>query len=681
MPVEINFPGNLAQVDDVATLRQVATFSLPLGTLYIVTEAGSTFEYDPGSVSVDDGVNVVRPNDKTSLQAGRWLFVVNGLGAGPAGATGPADNTYTSLTTLLASDKARKKANLVGDTDVPPAPDGPWNVVDGEWKPQDATGIGFAQPDTGAVQRDASAKLGEAPISPADFGGIQTALNKAVARADVTLGRVPVELVQGTTTAISTTIEFDTLRTSLIGEASIDARAVPIDQPAIRVNCRATSNLGNSYGDKGHLSNFRLFGALAGETRKAGIGIDFNASFSNGSAQVRSDRLTVAGFEIGHRFSARGYNSFFTHGEIFNCGTCILWPVGGVDNGERNTYVSYSLYNSDIGIENNEPSSGLYFESGSIDFTQSIARVNGGKVFLTDSHLESNRWGDLDGYAMKAEGDSGYISVKGGYILNQATTMAGAHFALVGEGARIDLDQFFVNNLPMNRTTPLTPTAWFIGNGIGRLGDFHCFEGTLLPDKIHAGKTWLSDPSFESATWEDLVCISADTAPITDLRTGANLTIDKSTAAPLSGTKSLVLSKVGGPGSLAAAMLPPIPVGPNRKTFAGIYYRLDPTRPGTSGSFNIQWYWGRSTENNENGVPIWSREQLIQIQATVATSAYQMMVFGKAPTTPGVPAPVSLGASGRSAPSWATHFFARVEMFDLGEANLLIDDIWVEGTN
>lgn len=124
---KVEFPGNIAQVDTVADLRALPSYSVLTGTLYVVLGLGRAFAYDGGSVSVDDGSNVIKPNDKTTLQAGRWLYELDGFAAGPPG---PSDNTYSSLSDFQASDVDRKTASLVGVAGVP---DGRFNWTIGNF--------------------------------------------------------------------------------------------------------------------------------------------------------------------------------------------------------------------------------------------------------------------------------------------------------------------------------------------------------------------------------------------------------------------------------------------------------------------------------------------------------------------------------------------------------------------
>lgn len=88
------------------------------------------------------------------------------------GPTGPANNTYTSYSALLASDPTRQYAYLVGDTDSPPQPDGVFSnptKVAGAWVRQKADGVAFKAAAPTAVVRSAQDKAREV-VSVKDFG-------------------------------------------------------------------------------------------------------------------------------------------------------------------------------------------------------------------------------------------------------------------------------------------------------------------------------------------------------------------------------------------------------------------------------------------------------------------------------------------------------------------------------
>jgi len=92
--VNLEFPGNLAELDTAQELRRLPS-ALVSGILCVVTELGNIFKYDSASVSVDDGTTIIRPLDRTPLQGGRWLKSGNGFAAGPKGDPGPSSVIYT----------------------------------------------------------------------------------------------------------------------------------------------------------------------------------------------------------------------------------------------------------------------------------------------------------------------------------------------------------------------------------------------------------------------------------------------------------------------------------------------------------------------------------------------------------------------------------------------------------
>lgn len=84
--VEVEFPGNISQVDTAADLRALPSPFIKDDAAYLVTDLG-LFTYDAASVSVDDGQTTIKPNDLTPLQAGRWIASGVGLFADRASLT------------------------------------------------------------------------------------------------------------------------------------------------------------------------------------------------------------------------------------------------------------------------------------------------------------------------------------------------------------------------------------------------------------------------------------------------------------------------------------------------------------------------------------------------------------------------------------------------------------------
>jgi hypothetical protein len=174
--IEVDFPGNIAAVRTIPDLRALPSGSFTYNDLYVVTGKG-LYTWVPDSFAVDDGDKVIKPNDLTPLQVGRWLF-------GPQGSTGPADNTYTTLAALLASDPSRKSARLVpeaGETE----PAGNFSYVNGAWVRQQADGVGYKAPAV-AAQTQSQGEKNQQTVDLYD------ALTPAM-RASVRAGNVAVD--------------------------------------------------------------------------------------------------------------------------------------------------------------------------------------------------------------------------------------------------------------------------------------------------------------------------------------------------------------------------------------------------------------------------------------------------------------------------------------------------------
>jgi len=77
---DLIFPGNLAQVPTIANLKAVDSDFL-VGTPLMVVQGyltagdglGGIYVWNGGSLAVDDTYKVVRPDDRTPIQAGRWI--------------------------------------------------------------------------------------------------------------------------------------------------------------------------------------------------------------------------------------------------------------------------------------------------------------------------------------------------------------------------------------------------------------------------------------------------------------------------------------------------------------------------------------------------------------------------------------------------------------------------------
>lgn len=86
---DIYFPGNLASVQTLAELRAVPSYGL-LETNTILVQGletygdgmGRLYGWDSSSLALDNAGSVIKPDDKTPLQSGRWVILFGGGGGG-----------------------------------------------------------------------------------------------------------------------------------------------------------------------------------------------------------------------------------------------------------------------------------------------------------------------------------------------------------------------------------------------------------------------------------------------------------------------------------------------------------------------------------------------------------------------------------------------------------------------
>lgn len=605
-------------------------------------------------------------------------YVPGSVGGAPGG-TGPANSTYASLTDL----KAAQASNLsfILTTAAGPIT---YAYVNGNFtgKADDlyVIKLNAVSLATGALVRQSVARSPEEFVATAGSGSddkaaIQAALTNASGNGQ-RMGEV--RLADKGRYRIDTSLRLDSVAVSFAGFATIDATRVPAGA-VVTVDSTPASEFVNSYGYKGRMSgNVRLYG-----DRKAGsVGMEFNSQQDGGSAQLDMQGNVLARFATGVKLTERAYNSTFYRTEIFECDTAVDWIAGGADNGERNTFISATIYNSGSAFVNREPSSSIISYGGSIDYTSAVGEAYGGKIFLTDMHMESSVW---EQYPYRAEGDGAFEVVKGGFILHAGSAIREfPYLAYVNAGGRMTIDGAFIHNMNLRREGPDVPTAFFNGNGVGVVQNTHGFDGGRLPDRLHAQYTTLGDPSYESTGFEDMVWIAGG-GTITSRTSATNLTLSKSTTSPRSGTRCLRAQKITVGAGAEASFAPMwMTVRHPDKVLAGFHYRLE---TGAAQNFQVQWFWGKLDRIGADGLPIWFRQADALLgfngglgEALTADTTYRMHVFGRSPGEPTVLDPkVRIGLNGRYAPTWATHIFPVVRMFDMAQDTvLLIDDAWID---
>ncbi|SOB80588.1 hypothetical protein SAMN06297144_1137 [Sphingomonas guangdongensis] len=522
-----------------------------------------------------------------------------------------------------------------------------------------------------ANDREVAATVAIDHLTPEQFGAVgdgvaddAPAIQRALAAAAARPRAATVILQPRVAYRCGSGLTLDATRVSLWGNALLDfsgwsGRYLRVDASSVGVPGRDAAN---NYGHRGMISGMiRIVGA-GWDT--ASTGVEFSSGAIATSAQLLIENLSVAHCGIGLRFGSRGYNNVLVRCDVFQCGVCVDWPEAD-DNGERNTLIGCTLFNSVLAARVTASNAWLHLLSCSLDYTEQLFDVRSGHVLATGCNIESNRWKDRP---IRCSGDGGVIRLDGGVMVNQVelTKPTITHFVDVGKGARVEFGAVFASSLPLRAQDPSLPPTWAIGAGEFDVERTQCFELSLLPPRLHAGRTCLSDPDFASERWEDVIWRIADTAGPAGGRLGrpdSNLRLAKGAVA---GVRGLIATKAGASGTLAALALITLPVRPGDIVLSGFRVRRDPGRAGRDGTVFVSPSWIRIDGQDDQHVPIVVRQDVIGTQAL------------EPPTDRMLPVWPLHARSQRRAPAWATHFCMVVDLSKADQASFLFNGLWAD---
>jgi len=520
-----------------------------------------------------------------------------------------------------------------------------------------------------AARPSATFPAGAITITPEQFGAIgdgvaddAPALQRALdALAERPQGGI---LLLGASVAYrcNSGLSLDASHVSLTGTALLDfstwqGRYLRVTATSVAVRGKGADN---NFGHKGMISGaIRIKGA--GQDT-CSIGVDFDSPNVAISAQMLIENLSVYACGTGFRFGAHAYNSLLIHCEAFNCNICVDYPAAD-DNGERNTLIGCTLYNSRVAVRMANSSGSLQLYGCSLDYTAVLYDVRAGSVLATSCHHESNGWEDRP---IRCSGDNGFVRLNGGWILNQAKDWGARNLVDVGQGSAIHLTDITVHNFLLTASEPSRPVSWGTGKGVLSVRGTQSFDLGALPPRLQDGRTLLSDPDFRAAEWQDMVWRTADTLqPITDRHTqpGANLQLTKGQAG---GEHGLIAAKAYGATSSAAFVLIALPVRDGDAVLAGFRVRRDPARSGTDGTLFVSPGWARIDGQDANRLPVTVRVERVGTQTLKVPTDHFVLVSPTASRTQ------------RSAPPWATHFFMIVDLVQAHEASFVFNGLWAD---
>lgn len=507
-----------------------------------------------------------------------------------------------------------------------------------------------------------------ATVTPEQFGAIgdgmaddAPAIQRAMA-AIVARGTGGVVLLQPKVAyRCDSGLELDASHVSLFGSALLDFSGWTGVYLRVTASSRARPlTPANNYGRKGSIGGSILLRG-AGPASKS-IGLHFNSDVIATSARLLVENLSIMECGTGVRFGDRAYNNLLINCEIYNCGLCVDYPEAD-DNGERNTLIGCTLFNSVCAVRVALPNGALHLVSCSIDYTDVIYDVERGSVLATSCHHESRHWVDRP---VRCLGDDALIRLDGGYILNQAKEATVRNFFDVRVGATVLMDGMFVHNIVLKDVDPSRPGSWSTGGGDLRITNSHSFDFGAQPLRLSDSHTSLSDPDFRSATWEDMVWRVRDSVVPIVTRHGDNGDNLRLTKTRLGGETGLAATKAAESGTLSMFVLMAMPVRHDDKVLAGFRVRRALSPADGDVTLFVSPGWIRMEGLDANRIPVVVRQDIVGTQEITVPSDRFL--------------PISPLASrqGRTPPRWATHFVMLVDLVKADRTTFFFNGLWCD---
>lgn len=325
-----------------------------------------------------------------------------------------------------------------------------------------------------------------------------------------------------------------------------------------------------------------------------------------------------------------GFNSIFESAAI-----AVYQPSGLTNGGERHTFVSCTIANSQVGVKSDHGSGGLHLVACSIDYNhRETVWANGAHITLTNCHLETgNANTEYPEPLLKATGNGGNVSMHGGILaINDNDPIVRNH--IVHSSPNANSGGVFLRDVHMHN---LATTTGEFATGGGRLETSGINTYAISNVSARGAKPLVADGGFETTTIVDEWFNG--TSGATDRFTSTALVLASSTDYAYAGTRSLKVTKTGN-GATAAhwRLIAPISTGER----ADARFRLH--KPGiTEGTITAQIYFAKVVPGYGAVVPAIVKTTTPTALTITLTAAAMNWV------------PYSLGTAGAVAPDWATH--------------------------
>jgi len=381
----------------------------------------------------------------------------------------------------------------------------------------------------------------------------------------------------------------------------------------------------------------------------------FNANPASeaGPSHISLLNIVTRDFLIGHTFSSNAYVIDFFNCDVAGCGTGLTQAASGTNFGERISYFGSTIFNNTVtAVDMNNPNGAFVFSQCSFDYNGRQFYINGGRVFLSNCHVEGGAYVAEPIYINSANG--GTFVMNGGWMLctGSNTVSIVSVNTTADQGGGASFRDVSMNNLG---------SAAYFATGTGRctVSNTFSYDTRQNPLLLSAVGNLLTDGGFEGTVVADAF-ISGDTAPITSRVTGTNIALTNSSSYARTGTKSLRVAKAGGGGTSCQFVI----LGALQDKSSAANRRLYYKKPGTeTGTVYLSYGYANIQSSATTGVPYVYKEYAPAVTTVVFTASAVDWTLAQS----GEPINV--------APPWATHSVVIFNMDNLTAGNLYFDDV------
>jgi len=381
---------------------------------------------------------------------------------------------------------------------------------------------------------------------------------------------------------------------------------------------------------------------------------NLNSAQETGPSHISLLNIVTKNFSVGHTFLSNAYLINFFNCDVMECSTALTQAATGTNFGERISYFGSTIFNNYVtAVDMANPNGSFVFSQCSFDYNVRHFYINGGRVILSNCHIEAGTYAAEPIYINSANG--GTFVMQGGWMLctGSNTVSIVSVNTTADQGGGAVFRDVSMNNLG---------NAAYFATGTGRctVSNTFSFDTRQNPLLLSAVGNLLTDGGFEGTVVADAF-IYSDTAGITSRVTGANIALTNSSSYARTGTKSLRAAKTGGAGTAAGFVI----IGALQEKSSAANRLLYYTKPGAeTGTVFVSYGYVNIQADVTTGLPTIYRQTL----PAAATLTFTAAAVDWTALRSGEPIIV--------APPWATHSVILVNMVSfVGPGSLYFDDV------